>query len=297
MQEEMETLIPPVGVIHELPLPGGPTGATEIRRSKRLRGTISFTGDAYSSMLAVGIAALGEEATRLENLPNAPWFMDYRLTLESLGVLFQQIDEHWLVRGGALHPPSEPLEPLHELAALILAGIGSGLGLDFRLNLDSVNISSDVRSLLNLMYPAGVRGELHRKARNFCKPFELGWDDSFAKIPLLFHHLAAGEGLELQLRRPGSDLLENLLRQFEIDIKVERDDDKGADELTRRMARRREEAQLEPVIDANTLLDDVTGGRILELHLHERPPVTLGYLGKIMHHVELVVVLHRNAPA
>ena len=43
--------------------------------------------------------------------------------------------------------------------------------------------------------------------------------------------------LELQLRRPVSDLLENLLRQFEIGVKVERDDDKNADELTRRLAR------------------------------------------------------------
>jgi 3-phosphoshikimate 1-carboxyvinyltransferase len=41
----------------------------------------------------------------------------------------------------------------------------------------------------------------------------------------------------MQLKRPGSDVLENLIRHFEIDLKVERDDDKDADELTRRIAR------------------------------------------------------------
>jgi len=39
------------------------------------------------------------------------------------------------------------------------------------------------------------------------------------------------------VKRQGSDLLENLLVHFEVDLKVERDDDKDADELTRRIAR------------------------------------------------------------
>src|SRR5690606_5099785 len=80
-------------------------------------------------------------------------------------------------------------------------------------------------------------GELNPKARTLVKPFERKWDDGQAKIALLFHHLAAGEALELHLRRQGSDLLENLLVHFGVALKVESDDDKEADELTRRMAR------------------------------------------------------------
>jgi len=222
-----------------------PDGALKIHRSKRLRGALSFKGDAYLSLFAAAVAALGEDATRLENLPDAPWFQDFGRCLEALGASFEKLEDHWLVRRGGGGIPTfsaEPRQPPHELAALILAGLGSGLDsgspraveLNTLLRLDSVNIPSDVRSLLQSMY---LGGELSRKARNFCKPFELRWDDTLAKIPLLFHHLSAGESLELQLRRPGSDLLENLLRQFEIDVKVERDDDKNADELTRRMAR------------------------------------------------------------
>jgi 3-phosphoshikimate 1-carboxyvinyltransferase len=52
----------------------------------------------------------------------------------------------------------------------------------------------------------------------------------------------------LHLRRQGSDLLENMLRHFEIDLKVERDDDKDADELTRRIARQMRAAGKEPPV-------------------------------------------------
>jgi hypothetical protein len=50
-------------------------GVLEIKRSKRLRGNASFAGDAHAAMLACGIAALSDEAVRLENLPEAPWFL------------------------------------------------------------------------------------------------------------------------------------------------------------------------------------------------------------------------------
>jgi len=229
-------------------------GTIEIRRSKRLRGNASFAGDAHLSMLACGIAALSEEAVRLENLPDAPWFHDFRASLESLGVSFERTsDGHALVRGGSLHAPVAPLEVRHELAALIFAGLGSGLRLDLSLRLDPVQVPGDVGALLQALYPAAdeanraddglVRAAvLHPKARGVCIPSERThngqkWDEGMAKVVLLFHHLAARESLDLQLKRPGSDLLENLLRHFEIDLKVERDDDKDADELTRRIAR------------------------------------------------------------
>ncbi len=210
------------------------SASIEIHRSKRLRGSLSFVGDAYLSLFAAAVAALGDEATRLENLPDAPWFSDFLASLEAQGASIEKLESHWLIRRGVPASSVESPRPSHEIAALILAGIASGAGVVSQPRLDSGNISSDARALLESMYP---EGNLHRKARDFCKPFELHWDDTLAKIPLLFHHLAAGEGLELQLRRPGSDLLENLFRQFEIDVKVERDDDKNADELTRRMAR------------------------------------------------------------
>jgi 3-phosphoshikimate 1-carboxyvinyltransferase len=213
-----------------------PDGVLEIKRSKRLRGNASFAGDAHLSMLACGIAALSEEAVRLENLPDAPWFQEYRAALESIGVTFEKTaDGHMLVRGGALHAGESALEVRHDLAALILAGLGSGLRLNLSLRLDPVHVSEDVSALLAAMYPSP--GELHPKARGVCIPSERKWDESLAKIVLLFHHLAARESLDMQLKRPGADLLENLIRHFEIDLKVERDDDKDADELTRRIAR------------------------------------------------------------
>jgi 5-enolpyruvylshikimate-3-phosphate synthase len=237
MEEQMEIESPVVGAdFKSAPTTGDIPRGLEIQRSKRLRGNITFTGDAHYAMFASAIASLGEEATRLENVPEAPWFQNYRTCLETLGASFERIDNHWLVRRGVAVGVKDRLhiQPPNDIAALILAGLASGLGVPVQWHYDLLRTSSDVRALLSAVYP---EGELHRKARNFCKPFELKWDDTLVKIPLMFHHLALGEGLELQLRRQGSDLLETLLRQFEIDLKVERDDDKNADELTRRLAR------------------------------------------------------------
>ncbi len=244
-------------------------GALEIKRSKKLRGAVSFSGDAHQALLACGIAALGGESARIGNLPPAspgdhsagaglaPWFQEYRAALESLGVSFESTDDgHVLVRGGALRSPESPLVVRHELAALILSGIVAGRELDAVLELDPVHVPGDVAALLRVLYPQEEDAPehvlrpraLHPKARGLCVPHERKWDGKQAKIALLFHHLAAGQSLELHLRRQGCDLLENLLRHFEIDLKVERDDDKDADELTRRMARQlRAAGKQEPV--------------------------------------------------
>ncbi len=226
-----------------------------IPRSKRLRGGLSFPGDAHLSMFATAIASLCAEPTRLENLPDAPWFMEFRAALEAWGATFESVTGHegsWMVRGGKLHPASGPIPVRHEIAALILAGIGSGLNLGADFRFDPIAIPTDTVNLLNSIFPPsptmlrqaqhGAVGEglgvrVHPKASGICKPFEMKWDEGLAKIALLFHHLAAGRGLELHLRRPGSDLLENTLRQFGVDVKVESDEDKNADELTRRIAR------------------------------------------------------------
>ncbi len=223
-----------------------PEGTIEIHRAKKLRGSLSFPGDAHQAMLACGIAALCEEPVRIVNLPEAPWFSRYRAALESLGVRFESGEEgETRVWGGALRAPDAPLEAKHELAALVLAGLCSGKNLGATLRLDPSLVPGDAIVLLKALWPQpegldedDVRvGEMNPKAKTLVKPFERKWDDGQAKVALLFHHLAAGEALELHLRRQGSDLLENLLVHFGVGLKVERDDDKEADELTRRMAR------------------------------------------------------------
>jgi 3-phosphoshikimate 1-carboxyvinyltransferase len=201
-------------------------------------------------MQAAGAAALGSEASRLENLPDTPGFRAFRASLEALGATFVPTpDGQWSVSGSGLRVPERPLRPEGDLGALILAGLQSGSGVDFEPGSGDA-VSSDVRGLLQAMYPAEESGKtaLHRKARILCKPFESGWKDGLAKIPALFHHLAAAEGLELHLQRPGCDLPENVLRHFGVDLKIERDDAKDADELTRRIARQmRAAGKQEPV--------------------------------------------------
>lgn len=240
----------------------GAEDVLELRRSKRLRGAVSLPGDAHQAIHACALAALSPEPVRIANLPMgedgmlAPWFAEYRAALEAIGVTFAPVTEavdgpaQWLVHGGTLRAPdaSGPLDVPHELAALALAGLCSGRGLDVTLRLDSVRVPGDTLALLRALYPQpeasdGADARCVRitepvsRARHQCKPFERGWDDGLAKVVLLFHHLAAGEALELHLRRQGGDVLENLMVHFETGLRVERDDDKEADELTRRIAR------------------------------------------------------------
>ncbi len=243
-----------------------------IHRGKKLRGTLTFPGDAHQAMYACALAALGTDATRLGNPPEAPWFAGYRAALEALGVAFETADDdHLLVRGprDGLTAPVAPLEVRHELAALILAGLCSGRGLAATLRIDRGRVPADTIAVLKTLWPgpivAGARaavsdtaaaapsagdedehldfpvGALNAKARGLVKPYERlakkTGEETAVKIALLFHHLAAGESLELHLRRQGPDLLENLLLHFEVPLRIERDDDKEADELTRRIAR------------------------------------------------------------
>lgn len=243
-------------------------GVLEIKRSKRLRGNASFAGDAHAAMLACGIAALSDEAVRLENLPEAAWFTEFRTALEALGATFEPADAasaggaaHWLVRGPAadapVAAPAEPVSAGHDLALLLLIGIASGRGVPLAVRPDPVRVSPDAVALVRALYPeanpaSGAAdeaaeegllraGALHPKARNACKPSErpnlFGRNEPLVKVLLLFHHLAARESLDLQVKQQGSDLLENLMRHFEIGLKVERDDDKDGDELARRIAR------------------------------------------------------------
>lgn len=248
----------------------GDENVLALHRAKKLRGTVTFTGDAHQAVLACALAALCPEPTRLGNLPTAPdgelaaWFTEYRVALEALGVVFEPAEDgHMLVRGPreGLVAPSAPLVVHHELAALALAGLCSGRGLSATLRVDAVRVPGDTVALLRALWPQPqpqpgtealeaaadaayadiVIGTLNPKARGLVKPYERlakkTGEETAVKIALLFHHLAAGESLELHLRRQGPDLLETMLLHFEVDLKVERDDDKEADELTRRIAR------------------------------------------------------------
>jgi 3-phosphoshikimate 1-carboxyvinyltransferase len=260
MMDEPEMMVDTLGIPEAPEAVESPDGTLEIHRAKKLRGALSFPGDAHQAMLACGIAALCDEPVRIGNLPVAPWFMAYRAALEAIGVGFEATEDgHVLVRGGALQAPESVLEIHHELAAYILAGLCSGRDFAATLHLDPLQVPGDAATLLKALWPqsaeAGsgsvervVIGALNPKARGLVKPFERKWEEYGTKVALLFHHLAAGQSLELNVRRQGSDLLENLLRHFEIDLKVERDDDKDADELTRRIARQMRAAGKEPPV-------------------------------------------------
>jgi 3-phosphoshikimate 1-carboxyvinyltransferase len=223
------------------------SGTLTLHRAKKLRGSVSFPGDAHQALYVCAIASLSPEATRIGNLPEAEWFSTYRASLEALGVVFEATDDgHMLVRGPreGLTTPPEPLVVRHEIAALILAGLCSGRGLNATLLIDDTQVPGDIIAQIKSLWPQTaadadgvVIGALNVKARGIVKPFERKWDDGATKVALLFHALAGGESLELHLRRQGADLLENMLAHFEVPLKVERDDDKEADELTRRIAR------------------------------------------------------------
>jgi 5-enolpyruvylshikimate-3-phosphate synthase len=81
------------------------------------------------------------------------------------------------------------------------------------------------------------------------KPTDLGWDDYLAKLTLLTYHISAGQSLDLSLTRSGPDLMEGLAAQFELPIKIERNEIPEGDELARRIARQmRAAGKTEPLI-------------------------------------------------
>ncbi len=233
----------------------------ELRRSRRLRGTYHLGGDAHCALLGTALAALGDEPSRFENLPDAPWFFAYRSFLESMGVVFEKAPDregHWLVSSGAGLTAPLGCRPSHlEISELIYMGIASGLGFTTPLETESHLIPVDVRHLLRTLFPEieGASGLLISKARSRCRLLDMKMDNGLAKIPILFHHLAAKEGLELNLRSQGSDLLENAFRLFGIGLKVEKQDGKSDDELSRRIAKQmRSAGKLNPHEGAIRLL-------------------------------------------
>src|SRR5690606_17149472 len=127
-----------------------------------LRGALSFPGDAHQAMYACALAGLNPEPTRIGNLPEAAWFAAYRAALEALGVAFEPTEDgHTLVRGPreGLAAPAAPVTVRHELAALILAGLCSGRGLNATVIPDPEHVPGDVIALLKALWPQPVASE------------------------------------------------------------------------------------------------------------------------------------------
>lgn len=123
--------------------------ALEIKRSKRLKGQPSLLGDARQGFQALAMAALAEGPTKLENLPDTPWFKEILQAFIRLGYAQQALDGHWLVHGG--HRPVEGGEPLrvrHAADLLALAAFLSGQGVRRTLEIDLDGVSTDVMDLL-----------------------------------------------------------------------------------------------------------------------------------------------------
>ena len=95
----------------------------EIKRSKRLKGQPVLQGDGLTGFQALLMGALAEGPTRLENLPDSPWFRDILQDFIRMGYAQQALDGHWTIHGGSA-PVSgpEPLRVRHEAELLTLAG-------------------------------------------------------------------------------------------------------------------------------------------------------------------------------
>src|SRR5688572_3069183 len=123
--------------------------AFEIKRSKRLKGQPALLGDARQGFQALALAALAEGPTKLENLPDTPWFKEVLQAFIRLGYAQQALDGHWLVHGG--HKPGEGSETLrvrHEADLLVLAAFLSGQGVRRTLEIDLDGVNADVLDLL-----------------------------------------------------------------------------------------------------------------------------------------------------
>src|SRR6185436_20984297 len=95
----------------------------EIKRSKRLRGQPALPGDAGLGFQALLLSALAEGASKLENLPDTPWFRETLDVFVRLGYAQQALDGHWLMHGGSA-PVSgpEPLRLRSESDLMLLSG-------------------------------------------------------------------------------------------------------------------------------------------------------------------------------
>lgn len=238
----------------------------EIKRSKRLKGQPTLQGDGLAGFQALLLGALAKGPTRLENLPNTPWFQDILEDFIRMGYAQQSLDGQWIIHGGTA-PVSgpEPLRVRHEAELLPLAAFLAAQDCHRTFAVDADCVSGETLELLGKILklensplfesiapdapgkahfvfksPIGLTSKvlnLLRGSNTAFKPSDLGWDEYLTKLTLLTYHLASGKALELSLSKTGPDLFENLAAQFEVPIKIDRNEVPEGDELARRIAR------------------------------------------------------------
>ena len=121
----------------------------EIKRSKRLKGQPALQGDGLTGFQALLMGALAEGPTRLENLPESPWFRDILQDFVRLGYAQQALDGHWHIHGGnAPVSGEEPLRVRHEAELLTLAGFLAAKGCRRPLAIDPACVSGEALELL-----------------------------------------------------------------------------------------------------------------------------------------------------
>ena len=121
----------------------------EIKRSKRLKGQPALQGDGLTGFQALLMGALAEGPTRLENLPDSPWFRDILQDFVRMGYAQQALDGHWHIHGGnAPVSGEEPLRVRHEAELLTLAGFLAAKGCRRPLALDPACVSGEAMELL-----------------------------------------------------------------------------------------------------------------------------------------------------
>ncbi len=123
--------------------------SVEIKRSKRLKGQPTLQGDGLTGFQALLMGALAEGLTRLENLPDSPWFRDILQDFARLGYAQQALDGQWHIHGGSA-PVSgeEPLRVRHEAELLTLAGFLAAKECHRPLAIDPACVSGEAMELL-----------------------------------------------------------------------------------------------------------------------------------------------------
>ncbi len=225
----------------------------ELKRSKKLRGNVTLPGDAGIASHALLLAALAPGVTRIENLPEEEGTRSLLAHLEAIGCGVAWEEGHLLLTGGKdrLQGGNETFSPRHETDLLGLLGLTAGLGLSAPLEIDPGRIPSEVPEncarILKLekrtdpasplIEAKGLQDKLADLLPGPVQAERLRLDEHAAKLILLYHQVAAGKGLHLQLRKSGTDHLENLLLQFQAPLEIQKHDMREMDELARRIAR------------------------------------------------------------
>jgi 5-enolpyruvylshikimate-3-phosphate synthase len=123
--------------------------SVEVKRSKRLKGQPALQGDAGLGFQALLLGALAEGASKLENLPDTPWFREALDVFVRLGYAQQALDGHWLLHGSSA-PVTEgaPLRVRGETDLMILAGFLVAKGCRRVLEVDAACVSQETMELL-----------------------------------------------------------------------------------------------------------------------------------------------------